>query len=103
MKSPWIVYLLRCRDGSLYCGVTNDLERRLAMHNSGKGARYMVPSRRPAECVWRRKVSGKPEALRLELWLKRRDTEVRRAIAAGRAIVRHRDAGWILAWRREAR
>lgn len=39
-KSPWFVYLLRCADNSLYCGVTTDIQRRLDEHNSGTGARY---------------------------------------------------------------
>lgn len=37
---PWCLYVLRCRDGSLYCGITNDLPRRLDMHRDGKGAKY---------------------------------------------------------------
>lgn len=36
----WVVYLLRCRDGSLYCGCTNNIEKRFLMHQSGKGAKY---------------------------------------------------------------
>lgn len=36
----WVLYVLRCRDGTLYCGITNDLTRRLDQHNRGKGARY---------------------------------------------------------------
>jgi putative endonuclease len=36
----WCVYLLRCGDGSLYAGITNDLQKRLQAHRSGKGARY---------------------------------------------------------------
>ncbi len=36
----WCLYVLRCRDGSLYCGITNDLHRRLDMHREGKGAKY---------------------------------------------------------------
>ena len=36
----WYVYMLRCRDNSLYTGYTDDVERRLAVHNSGKGAKY---------------------------------------------------------------
>lgn len=36
----WHLYVLRCRDGSLYCGITNDLSRRLDMHREGKGAKY---------------------------------------------------------------
>ena len=46
----WVVYLLRCSDDSLYCGVTNDLEKRIAAHNSGSGAKY-TRSRRPVELV----------------------------------------------------
>lgn len=44
--SSWFVYLLACADGSLYCGVTTNLDRRLAEHNSGTGARY-TRTRRP--------------------------------------------------------
>ena len=39
MESKWTVYLLRCKDNTLYCGITNDLENRLDMHRSGKGAK----------------------------------------------------------------
>jgi len=45
---PWTVYLVRCCDGSLYAGVTTDLERRLAQHNAGRGAAY-TRSRRPVD------------------------------------------------------
>lgn len=38
--AAWVLYVLRCQDGTLYCGITNHLARRLAMHDSGKGARY---------------------------------------------------------------
>ena len=44
----WTVYLLRCGDGTLYTGITDDLPRRLAAHRSGKGARY-TPGRGPVE------------------------------------------------------
>jgi|JI6StandDraft_1071083.scaffolds.fasta_scaffold00988_10 putative endonuclease len=37
---PWVLYVLRCGDGTLYCGITNDLPRRFAQHQCGKGARY---------------------------------------------------------------
>ncbi len=39
-ESRWLVYVLRCRDGTLYCGVTTDLKRRLAQHQKGTAARY---------------------------------------------------------------
>ena len=46
----WIVYLLRCSDNSLYCGISNDVTRRVATHNAGQGAKY-TKSRRPVELV----------------------------------------------------
>jgi putative endonuclease len=36
----WVLYVLRCKDGTFYCGITNHLERRILQHNAGKGARY---------------------------------------------------------------
>lgn len=38
--SGWVCYLLECADGTLYCGISNDLDRRLAAHNAGTGAKY---------------------------------------------------------------
>ena len=46
----WVVYLVRCSDGFLYCGITNDLKNRLKDHNSGKGAKYTRP-RQPVKLV----------------------------------------------------
>jgi predicted GIY-YIG superfamily endonuclease len=48
---PWFVYLVRCRDGSLYTGISNDVEARVAVHNRGRGARY-TRSRRPVTLVY---------------------------------------------------
>ena len=48
----WTVYILRCGDGTLYTGCTNDLPRRLAAHRSGRGAKY-TRSRLPVESVYR--------------------------------------------------
>ena len=45
------VYILRCSDGTLYCGWTTDLEQRVAKHNNGTGAKY-TRSRRPVELVY---------------------------------------------------
>lgn len=80
MAEPrWVVYLLECADGSLYCGVTVDLEKRLAAHNAGKGGAY-TRSRRPVKV---KAVSpgkmGRSEALRLE----RRIKKLRRAEKVG--------------------
>jgi putative endonuclease len=40
IDKTWLLYVLRCQDQTLYCGITNDLERRITQHNDGKGARY---------------------------------------------------------------
>ena len=63
-------YLLRCSDGTLYCGWTNDLEKRLAAHNAGKGGKY-TRARRPVTLVWREAFDTKQEAMRREFRLKR--------------------------------
>lgn len=70
MKAEAWVYLLRCRDGSLYCGWTNDLERRLAAHESGRGARYTA-SRRPVELALARPMPDARAARREEARIKR--------------------------------
>ncbi len=64
------VYLLRCRDGSLYAGAAKDLARRFAEHRAGEASRY-TRSRLPVELVWWRQVEGWGDALREEILLKR--------------------------------
>ena len=64
------VYMLRCGDGSLYTGWTNDLERRVQTHAAGRGARY-TRSRLPVELVYAEILPTKSEALRREAALKR--------------------------------
>ncbi len=64
------VYMLRCKDGSLYTGWTNDLEHRLAMHNSGRGAKY-TRGRGPLELVYSEELPDKEAALRRECAIKK--------------------------------
>ena len=66
----YYVYLLRCADGTLYTGFTNDLARRLAAHNAGRGAKY-TRGRRPVEQVYWESFSNKSSALRRECAIKR--------------------------------
>ena len=58
-------YILRCTDGTYYCGWTNNLDRRLKAHNEGKGAKY-TRSRRPVALVYYEAFSTKEEAMRRE-------------------------------------
>lgn len=66
----WFVYMLRCDDGSLYTGYTDDVQRRLAVHRSGKGAKY-TRSRLPVELVYQEEVPDRSAALRREAAIKK--------------------------------
>jgi len=66
----WFVYILRCGDGTLYTGCTDSVERRVAAHRSGKGAKY-TRSRLPVELVYQESVPDKSAALRREFAIKR--------------------------------
>ena len=65
----WTVYVLRCGDGSLYCGITNDVTARIAAHAAGRGAKY-TRGRGPFALVYQRRVRGKSRAQRLEAQIK---------------------------------
>ena len=70
MSGDWHLYLLRCRDGSLYAGIATDVERRFREHVSGKGAKYTRAH--PPECVLAsRAFPDRGSALRAEHALKR--------------------------------
>lgn len=72
MRPAWTVYILRCRDGSLYTGITTDLARRLAEHRAGgaAGARY-TRARLPVRLVWREAQPDRAAAARREAAIKR--------------------------------
>lgn len=73
------VYMLHCKDGSLYTGWTNDLEHRLAMHNSGRGAKY-TRGRGPLELVYSEELPDKEAALRRECAIKKLRREQKLAL-----------------------
>lgn len=66
---PWHIYLLCCADGTLYCGVTTDLARRLAEHRAGTASKY-TRARLPVEMLAHAPCADKSAALRLELAVK---------------------------------
>lgn len=66
----WQVYLVRCRDGSLYCGITTNLDARVQTHNAGKGARY-TRGRRPVVLVAATGPMMKGDALKFEAYIKK--------------------------------
>ena len=65
----WFVYMLRCSDGSLYTGYTDNIERRFLVHQSGKGAKY-TRSRLPVELAYQEVLPDKSAALKREASIK---------------------------------
>ena len=83
-QAGYYVYLLRCADGSLYCGWTTDPEARLAAHNERRGAKY-TRSRLPVELVYLEQYEDRHEALSREWHIKRMSrAEKEKLIPAGR-------------------
>jgi len=68
--SRWTVYLLRCRDGSLYTGITVDLEKRVAAHQAGTASKY-TRSRLPVRVVWSKRVGSESAARKREAAIKK--------------------------------
>lgn len=77
----WHVYLLRCADGTLYCGITTDLERRVAEHARGDGARY-TRGRRPVELVYSETAEDRSAAARREYEIKQLRKAAKEALVA---------------------
>lgn len=68
-KESWLLYILKCNDGSLYTGITKDIERRLRMHNDGKASKY-TRTRRPVELAYQENCGTRAQALALECKIK---------------------------------
>jgi putative endonuclease len=69
MSDPWSVYIIRCHDGTLYCGATNNVPKRIDAHNKGKGAKY-TKTRLPVLLVYKAVFETKSEALKREYAIK---------------------------------
>ena len=78
----WYVYMVRCRDNSLYTGYTNDPERRLAVHNAGKGAKY-TKSRLPVTLVYREECPDKQTAMKREYAIKQLPKAKKETLCSG--------------------
>ena len=74
MEATWHLYILRCGDGTLYTGITTDVEKRLEMHRSGKGAKY-TRGRSPLELVYQEFCGSRSDALKRELAVKKLSRE----------------------------
>ena len=81
MKS-WTVYMVRCKDGTLYTGITVDLPARLQAHNEGKGAKY-TRGRGPVNLVWSEECLSESEARKREREVKRFSRETKEGMVMG--------------------
>jgi putative endonuclease len=82
-KNKWHVYIVRCRDGTLYTGIARTLEKRIEEHNSGvTGARY-TRSRRPVTLVYDEKSPSRSAALKRECEIKRMTRSAKERLIAG--------------------
>lgn len=70
MDKTWFVYILECGDGSLYTGITDDVQRRLRSHETGKGAKY-TRGRGPLKLRYQEECESYSHALRREYQIKR--------------------------------
>ena len=70
LNNMWFVYIIRCKDDKLYTGMTNDIERRIAEHNSGHGGRF-TRFRKPVTLVYYCKVNSRSDALKREIAIKK--------------------------------
>jgi putative endonuclease len=80
---PAFVYLLRCADGTLYCGWSSDPARRLSQHQAGTASRY-TRTRRPVELVWSLECADRSDAMRQEARIKRLSKGEKRELIAAR-------------------
>ena len=65
-KNNWFVYIVKCRDGRLYTGISNDVDKRVDKHNKGKGCRF-TRYRYPVKLIYREKLDTKSAARKREL------------------------------------
>ncbi|GAB3389202.1 GIY-YIG nuclease family protein [Lysobacter fragariae] len=80
--SAWFVYLIECRDGSIYTGIATDVDRRYALHVSGKGARY-TRSHPPARLLARFELPDRSSASSAEYAIKQLSPDRKRALRGG--------------------
>jgi putative endonuclease len=84
---PWYVYIIECKDGKLYTGITNNLRRRIKDHNSGNGGRF-TKYRAPVKLRYAEDCLTKPQALKREAAIKRLERPQKLALIRSAKISR---------------
>ena len=86
MESTWYLYILKCKDGTFYTGITTDVEKRLEMHRSGKGAKY-TRGRGPLELVYSETCENHSQALKRECEVKKLPKEQKMQLILSRKLL----------------
>lgn len=86
MDKLWHIYIVRCRDGTLYTGITDDLAKRMVAHNAGKGAKY-TRGRGPVTLVYSEQAESHSQALRREYRIKQLSRVEKESVIAGQLQV----------------
>ena len=80
-QNNWLIYILECRDGSLYCGITNNLEKRLKQHKGEiKGGAKYTRSHWPCKLVYKEKSASRSEAAQREVVIKNMSRDEKQAL-----------------------
>jgi len=80
-SADWFLYLVRCRNGHLYTGISTDVARRFAKHQAGKGAKYLR-GKGPLELVYQQKIGTRSEALKAEIKVKKMSRQTKEKLIA---------------------
>ncbi|MEM7466282.1 MAG: GIY-YIG nuclease family protein [Pseudomonadota bacterium] len=78
-SNPWTVYIVECRDGTLYTGIAKDLDQRLATHNAGRGAKYTA-GRGPVKLVYQETADNRGQAQARESSIKKLNAQQKRTL-----------------------
>ena len=80
-QNNWLIYILKCGDGSLYCGITNNLEKRLKQHKGEiKGGAKYTRSHRPCKLVYKEKSASRSEASQRESVIKKMSKDEKQSL-----------------------
>ena len=80
-QNNWLIYILKCKDGSLYCGITNNLAKRLKQHKGEtKGGAKYTRSHWPCKLVYKEKSASRSEALQRESVIKKMSKDEKQAL-----------------------
>lgn len=88
-ESKWYLYVLECSDGTYYTGISNDIPRRVAMHNAGTASRY-TRARRPVKIIHRKRCRSRSDALKKEYALKQLTREEKEGYLEKHGKIHHK-------------